>query len=124
MMPMTGTTRSTASASFQSSSKSKIAAPTMRTAEDMSDAIAIETKLFIESMSEVRLERSLAGVSCSIAAYDCVEILAESLWRKSRVSRSEAYTCMMFCAYVKRKMSAAMSENSIKKLGSTKVPAL
>ncbi len=56
---MTGTMISTASASFQLIMSRRTLAPMIRKNDEMSEAMAWDTKFFIASMSEVRLVSSL-----------------------------------------------------------------
>jgi len=63
---MMGTITSTARASFQLMDINRAAAPTITKSEEMMFTKAMETNIFTESISEVRLVRNLAGSDFTI----------------------------------------------------------
>ncbi len=61
---MMGNTASTARASFQSMEISSALAPMMINSDEATATMAIETNIFTESASEVRLVSSFEGLTC------------------------------------------------------------
>lgn len=64
--PIIGTTVSTVRPSFQSVMIRRMDVPIIKNTEEIRDAIAVDTKVFTASTSEVRFVRSFAGVALSI----------------------------------------------------------
>ena len=95
--PITGSTASTASPSFQLIESSSTLAPRIRKTDDTSDPTACDTNSFTASTSEVRFVSSFAVVTRWMNARSCVASFATSCVRRSRATRSDANVCAMLC---------------------------